>query len=287
LKALGFIIHTNILIAFAATALTLATQVQLGMEPRAHIYLALIFLATLLDYNLHRFLTIYYKHEAVKNEKLKWATEHLYIFIVLIILSFGGLIVVLFLVRSEILYLLIPLALLSFLYSFPLPGKQKRNFRLLKIPGMKTFLIALVWTGATVLIPVFFENQSFANLQITLLLAERFTFIFAIAIPFDIRDLEEDTLSSLKTLPVMLGESNSMKISNIFMLLSLSIATFHYVDAKMLFVLPAYLFSIVSTLIFINYKPLKNAAFYHHGILDGSILLHGLLIFSSFYLALW
>ena len=284
MKALGFIIHSNILIALAALALTLATQVQLGMKPQAHAYLAVIFLATLFDYNLHRYLTLYNKPEAVKNDKLKWAKEHLNIFIALIISSFGGLVVVLFYVKTAILYLLVPLALLSFFYSFPFPGKQKRNFRLLKITGMKTFLIALVWTGATVLMPVLFADKPFDHLQIVLLFAERFTFIFAIAIPFDIRDMETDSLASLSTIPIVYGEKNAMIISNIALLLSLSIASFHYQDMKMAFILPAYVFSIATTFIFINTKSIKNMTFYHHGILDGSILLQGILISLSIYI---
>jgi 4-hydroxybenzoate polyprenyltransferase len=286
MKVLGFIIHSNILIALAALALTLATQVQIGMEPRAHAYLTIIFLATLFDYNLHRYLTLYNKPEAVKNDKLKWAKEHLNTFVAVIILSVGGLVVALFFVKAEILFLLVPLAILSFLYSFPFPGKQKRNFRLMKIPGMKTFLIAFVWTGATVMIPVFFENKPFDHLHIILLFAERFTFIFAIAIPFDIRDMETDSLASIRTIPIVYGEKNALNISNVALLLSLSIASFHYLDMKMVFILPAYLFSIVTTFIFINTKAIKNMTFYHHGILDGSILLHGLLIFVSFYLTL-
>jgi 4-hydroxybenzoate polyprenyltransferase len=151
---------------------------------------------------------------------------------------------------------------------------------------MKTFLIAVVWTGATVMIPVFFENKPFDHLQIMLLFAERFTFIFAIAIPFDIRDMETDSLASIRTIPIVYGEKKALNISNVALLLSLSIASFHYLDMKMVFILPAYVFSIITTFILINTKAIKNMAFYHHGILDGSILLHGLLIFVSFYLTL-
>jgi len=282
-KVLGFIIHSNILIALSALALTLATQVQLGMEPRAHVYLAVIFLATLFNYNLHRYLTFYRNPNADKNDKLKWVKEHLNTFVALILLSFGGLVVVLFYVKPEILYLLVLLAILSFLYSFSFPGKHKRNFRLLKIPGMKTFLIAFVWTGATVLIPVLSEDKSFGHLQIILLFAERFTFIFAIAIPFDIRDMETDAQASLSTIPIVYGEKNALNISNVALLLSLSIAIFHYLDMKMAFILPAYTLSIVTVFIFTNTKAIKDMPFYHHGILDGSILLHGLLISLSFF----
>ena len=283
MKVLGFIIHSNILIALSALALTLATQVQLGMQPRAHAYLAVIFLATLFNYNLHRYLTFYKNPNSDKNDKLKWAKEHLNTFVALILLSFGGLVVVLFFVKTEILYLLVLLAILSFLYSFSFPGKHKRNFRLLKIPGMKTFLIAFVWTGATVLIPVLSEDKSFGHLQIILLFAERFTFIFAIAIPFDIRDMETDAQASLSTIPIVYGEKNALNISNVALLLSLSIAIFHYLDMKMAFILPAYTLSIVTVFIFTNTKAIKDMPFYHHGILDGSILLHGLLISLSFF----
>jgi 4-hydroxybenzoate polyprenyltransferase len=286
LKALGFIIHSNILIALAALALTLATQVQLGIKPELNSYLAIIFLATLFDYNLHRYLAIYNNPAAIKNDKLKWAAEHISVFILLIISSFSALVVVLLFGRIEILYLLVPLAFLSFLYSFPFPGKQKRHFRMLKITGMKTFLIAFVWSSATVLIPIFCDNQSFSILQIMLLFAERFTFIFGIAIPFDIRDMEADARSLLNTIPIKFGERNALKISNIVLLLSLSIATFHYLTVNMLFVLPAYFFSIVSTYIFINNKAIKTMTFYYHGILDGSILFHGMLISLSFYITL-
>jgi 4-hydroxybenzoate polyprenyltransferase len=284
LKALSFIIHSNILIALAALALTLASQVQLGMKPSLHPYLAAIFFATLFDYNLHRYLAIRNRPESATIDKLKWTTEHPLIFRTLIISSLVGLVVVLFFLRKEILFLLIPLSVLSFLYSFPLPGKKKHNVRLLQLTGMKTLLIAIVWSGVTVLIPVFFGEQSFGFKQIVFLFAERFTFIFAIAIPFDIRDIEADTLSKLRTIPIAFGENRALKISSVALLLSLCIAIIHYLNAQMIFILPAYLFSVVSTLIFINNKAIKRLPFYHHGILDGSIVLHGALIFLSFYL---
>lgn len=250
------------------------------MNLRLHPYLAAIFLATLFDYNLHRYLTIN-KPEADTGDKFKWDREHLKLIKVLIISSSAGLVFILFFVRMEILFLLVPLAVLSFLYSFPFPGKQKSNFRLLRITGMKTFLIALVWTGATVLVPIFFEVQSFSYLQILLLFAERFTFIFAIAIPFDIRDMKADAISGLKTIPIVFGENIALKISKIALLFSLSIASFHYLDANLIFILPAYLLSILITFIFINNNRLKETTYYYHGMLDGCILLHGILIFLS------
>jgi 4-hydroxybenzoate polyprenyltransferase len=286
LKALSFIIHSNILIAFAALSLALSTQVQLGLKPEANAYLAVIFFAALLDYNFHRFKAVNNKPEAFRTEKLKWAAEHHTHLKTLLFASFTGLVISMLFVRIEVLFVLIPLAILSILYSFSFPGKQKHHSHLLKITGMKTLMIAFVWSSATVFAPALQEGQSFGYQQIALLFAERFTFIFAIAIPFDIRDVETDKISSLRTIPVHFGENNALKISNIALLLSLSFAAFHYFYSNLIFILPAYSLSIILSLMFINNKPLKNAAFYYHGILDGCILLHGILISLSFYLTL-
>jgi len=286
LKVLRFIIYSNLLLAFAAVSLTLASQVLLGIKPHANAYLAVIFFSTLLDYNFHRLRAISKNPEASGIGKLKWTVANVQLLKILLVAFLAGFVISLFYTGLEIMYLLAPLALLSLLYSFSYTGKYKKSFRLFRIPGMKTILIAFIWTTATVFVPVLQSENSITNSHILLLYAERFTFIFAIAIPFDIRDMEADALSSLKTLPVTFGESNALKISNIFLLLSIVIVAFHYMDANMLFVLPAYLFSIACTFIFINNKTLKNTAFYHHGILDGSILMQGILILLSFYLTL-
>jgi 4-hydroxybenzoate polyprenyltransferase len=286
MKDLGFIIHSNILLALAAVALTLASQVQVGTKPHSEAYLAVIFFSTLLDYNFHRLRAVSNNPEANGIGKLKWSSGHLKLVKLLIIIAFTGFVISLFYSGFEILYLLLPLAFLSLLYSFTYTGKRKQNFRLLRIPGMKTILIAFIWTTATVFVPVLQSESAINYSNIVMLCAERFTFIFAIAIPFDIRDVETDRLSLLKTIPIHFGESNAIKISNIALLLSLLIAGFHYFDTKMIFILPTYVISIFITLFFINTKTLKNAAFYHHGILDGCILLHGMMIFASFYLTL-
>jgi 4-hydroxybenzoate polyprenyltransferase len=283
LKALGFIINSNIFISVAAVSLALATQVQLGGKPHLHAYLAVIFFATLFDYNLHRYIAVYNKPEAFQIKKFKWATKHPKLLKILIISSFAGFGITLFFVRIEVLYLLVSLAFLSFLYSIPGLGRHKNRTGLTGITGMKTLLIAFVWTSATVLLPILQEGFSSDYTNAFLVFAERFAFIFAIAIPFDIRDMKADSLAMFKTIPIVLGENNALRIANIALLLSISIAIFHYLEMSMIFLIPAYVFSIVSTFIFINSKSLKSLAFYYHGILDGCIFINGTLIYISFY----
>jgi 4-hydroxybenzoate polyprenyltransferase len=284
LKALRFIINANILIAVAAVSLAIATQVQLGLSPQFQAYLVVIFLASLFDYNLHRIIAVHFKKGLSISGKEKWASEHQVLLKIIIVITSVGLVVSLFFVKSVVFFMLAPLALLSFLYSIPIPGKQKRQSWLLGIPGMKTLLIAIVWTSATVLIPVLQSGPLLNNKSAMLIFIERFTFIFAIAIPFDIRDIAADKLAGIKTIPLTFGEKPALVFSNIVMGISLTVAFFHYLAESMTFILPAYFISVGLTLYLINSTKMKSLPFYHHGILDGSIILHGILISFSFLL---
>lgn len=283
MKAISFIINTNIFIALAAVSLTFASQVQLGLHPEFHAYIFLIFFATLLDYTLHRFLAVYKNPNAAKIEKYHWASIHLTILKSVLIISLAGILATSVLVKPEILFLLILLAFISGIYS--LAGVKNNYFKskIRRITGLKTVLIALVWSAVTVLVPAIQSANNFINRDVWIVFAERFTFIFAIAIPFDIRDLAIDAQSQFKTIPEVVGERNALKISGFALLLSLLIALTYYLCSGMLFILPAYFLSIICTFIFINSKALKKLNFYYHGILDGSILLHGVLILLCFY----
>lgn len=254
------------------------------MRPHYQAYLAVIFFATLLDYNFHRFWSIHNNPEAVGIEKFKWATEHQGLLKTLILISLSGLAAALFFVSVKILLVLILLAVIPLVYSFPFSGKEKNKSPLLKITGLKTIMIALAWAVATVFIPVLQTGNSITFSHVLLLFLERFMFIFAIAIPFDIRDLQFDVHSRMKTIPIVFGEKSALKVSNIALLLSLLIAAYHYQGLNMIFILPAYLFSIISTFIFINNKAIKKLPLYYHGILDGCIFIYGLLIVASYYL---
>ncbi|HMG08270.1 MAG TPA: UbiA family prenyltransferase, partial [Mucilaginibacter sp.] len=81
------------------------------------------------------------------------------------------------------------------------------------IPGLKPFLITLVWTMSCVLFPVLEVLHRHTNdismRDTTILIAKRFLFIGALTIPFDIRDLFDDRTQGLKTIPVAWGEKNA------------------------------------------------------------------------------
>jgi 4-hydroxybenzoate polyprenyltransferase len=118
-----------------------------------------------------------------------------------------------FLVSTESRILLIFLSIISIAYSLPLFSLGDKKFGLRNIPGLKQFLITLVWTMSTVLLPVLeAQDMNLTNISLrdtTILLAKRFLFIAALTVPFDIRDLFEDRESGLKTVPVVIGEKRA------------------------------------------------------------------------------
>jgi len=277
------IINSNIYISLAAVLLTIETQIQLGMEPQLHPYLFIIFFATLFEYNMHRFITVITNKEALKSDKHKWVRENLKAFYLLVFCSVAGFIFVAFLAKKEVLITLGPIAILTMFYSIPVFGNKKSIFRLREIPYLKIFLIAFVWSASTILLPIIQSDSSFNKTHVIAMLAERFFFVFAITIPFDIRDIEADKQAGLKTIPILFNEKKSNNISYLSLFIFFIISFFHYQLQHSWFIIWAFSISALTTFLFLKVKRIRKITFYHYGILDGTMLLQGLLVLAFHY----
>jgi hypothetical protein len=114
-----------------------------------------------------------------------------------------------------------PFALATIFYVIPLwsKGKNLRN-----VVSLKLFLIAFSWAGVTVLFPLIHEEITFSsNVWITFF--QRFLFIVAVTIPFDIRDLNFD-LPEIRTLPQIIGINNSKYVGTIALFLFFALEFF-------------------------------------------------------------
>lgn len=278
------LINSNIYISLAAVLFTIETQIQLGMSPQWHPYLFLIFFATLCEYNVHRFITVIAHKEALNSEKHKWVKDNLIAFYALVILSVAGFIVTAFMAKIEVLITLAPIAALTLLYSIPVYGNKKSIFRLREIPYLKIFIISFTWSATTVLLPLIKTGQNYDTTHVILMLIERFVFVFAITIPFDIRDMEADRAAGTKTIPLLLGEKRSMLISYTCILIFLAISLFHYSILNQGFIAMAMVISAISTFVFLKWGAAKQYALYHYAILDGTIILQGLLVVAISFL---
>lgn len=90
------------------------------------------------------------------------------------------------------------LAVLTGLYAVPVSGKTLRN-----LSGMKIFIIALVWAGSTVILPLI-EADKILDMDSLIDFIQRLMLVLALTLPFEIRDLKFDD-EELGTIPQQIG----------------------------------------------------------------------------------
>jgi 4-hydroxybenzoate polyprenyltransferase len=207
-----FLLFSNVFMALCAVAQGLVVFYLIGSRP-LYTICALLFVSTVAIYNFSILLTKPKNPEKSENRRVRWFFAHHRLMVTVTIVAILSLIPLFFLISMESRILLIFLAIISFAYSLPLFSLGDQKFGLRNIPGLKQFLITLVWTMSTVLLPVLeAQDMHLTNISLrdtTILLAKRFLFIAALTVPFDIRDLFEDRESGLKTVPVAIGEKRA------------------------------------------------------------------------------
>lgn len=103
-------------------------------------------------------------------------------------------------IEKKTLFAIVILVLLTGLYAIPMLPKS-RNLR--SLGGLKIFMVAIVWAGATVCLPVI-EAKVVFSWDVGIETIQRLLLVLVLLVPFEIRDLKYDSLE-LKTLPQRLG----------------------------------------------------------------------------------
>lgn len=139
------------------------------------------------------------------------------------------------------------LVLLTGLYALPVLPKAK-NLR--SWGGLKIFVVALVWAGASVVLPVFSSDLS-VTWDVGIETFQRFVLVLILLIPFEIRDLVYDKIE-LRTLPQRYGLANT-KIFGGFATLVFFFSTFLLDElTSRAVVLKGVLFLILGIMIFVT-----------------------------------
>lgn len=118
---------------------------------------------------------------------------------------------------------LIPLAIITFGYTLKVLLWNGNYISLREIPGLKSFLISFVVACITVLMPAISIKQEdiISDQELILRFAERFFFIVALSIPFDIRDIKRDKEREITSLPILVGANNAKVAAVVSLLFSL------------------------------------------------------------------
>ncbi len=270
-----YLVFYNVFIAFAAAALTLETQILVGLKINPDVSVAFVFFSTVFIYNISR-IHLFMEGETVWS-LCKNRTSYCLTTLVALFASMASLLML----DRQLLVVIIPLGIISIGYSMPF-FKKMTNFHLRQIPGLKIFLIAFVWGVATVTIPAMQSNIEI-DFNVLIIMLRRMLFIFAITIPFDIRDRLEDTNHKIKTIPVLVGEKVSKKIALTALFLFSCLLTINYDSDNSMWYFkiqdsayPLFISAIIAGLCVLK-SPVSNRYFYLV-VLDGTMILQFLLV---------
>lgn len=257
-------LYSSLHIALCAGLLGIETYVVLRKEVNLSIILCLS-LGTLAVYALHRIVGIKKTVKLSNQGRFKIIAKyrsHLFIYFILSSLAF---VYFIFSLEKFQFILFLAACLPTLLYILPIFPKGKR---LRDYPFVKIFVIAIVWSYLTIVVPV--GGQ--LNQMLLFLIIERILFFLAITIPFDIRDLKVDSNIGVLTLVHRLGLKRSKQLAILFLLICSTIIiylfTFQHIELEYLAALfIVYLVSII----LIAYSHPKKHDWYFTGLIDGTI----------------
>ena len=281
---IDLILYSNLWIALAALAMAAQTQFLLRGHLEATPLLGFIFTATLLLYAVHRMFGLN-RAKPFKGSGRYFVIQRFksHIFLYALIAGLGTLYCYIQMPLRLQLGVLAP-SLLSIGYVVPLFGKQRRlrDFNFVKI-----FLIAVAWSWITVLLPASELGMS-GNFVVIIMSIERALFIFAITIPFDIRDLEIDRYNGVKTLPLAWGVNRSKQMAYIalsmfvcLIALNVSMSAYSYSTAFALFI------SAALSGVLVYYSGRFSNDYYYTGLVDGMMASQSVLVYSLHFILFW
>jgi len=258
-KIVGSLIHTNLFLSLCVTSLVFETYLILYQKIPNLEYSFLLFCSTLLLYCFHRVFRFDFR---AKEEQLAVS--------------------LLFFVSWSVILPLLPIALISLAYTVPCIPTRKGLIRLRDVPGMKILLISFVLGLTTVLLPVLANSDIAAVTKPEFLFVffRRVLFIFAITIPFDIRDMQYDREMGTRTLPVIFGVTTAKRIALTALAMFCGLALFQYIfmeGAGLVYFLALILSASVTAIIVIKSNEKREDVFYSVFV-EGMMLLQCLLV---------
>ena len=280
-KFINLLLYGNFWIALAALSLIGHTSFIFRGQFVLDALVGFSFFGTLCLYAIHRIIGMSKAHEYFQLNRYTVITRYkFHIELYAVLGAIGAGLCFLFLKSNTQLAVVIP-SLLSLAYVLPIFGNKKR---LRDLDDIKIFLVAGVWAWITVILPAV-EYELLPYRGIVLCFIERTLFVFAITLPFDIRDLSVDGQTQVKTIPGRIGIYKSKILSAFCLLGAMSIAIvcwweFYYTFPILVALVVLYLF----TLGLIILTKQERSDYFFTGWLDGTMVLSGVLVgIASYY----
>ena len=214
----NFYIYSSIHVSLAVFSLSWITLLEFGISYDKSL-LYFIFFASISGYNFVKYFGMAKFH----HRKLATWLKAIQLF------SFCSFLLMCYYLfkLQEIAYVgILSFGIITFFYAMPLLPRNflPRQQNLRNIGGIKVYLIAFVWSGVTVILPVM-NNYFVIDTYVILTFIQRFIFVIVLMIPFEIRDLRYDS-QSLKTIPQKIGLRNTKMMGVMLLLVFFAIEFF-------------------------------------------------------------
>ncbi len=186
-RVFSFYVNSSIHVALAVLSLVMITEIEFELKISKTLY-GFVFFGAITGYNFVKYAAVAGLHHRSLTDSLK--TIQVFSILCFVILLFFSL-------RQsfETLCATAVFGMLTLLYAVPfLRKKNLRNFS-----GLKIFIVAIVWAGVTVIVPLIAAKEEYVAAHAITFLQRTFI-VIALTIPFEIRDLPYDK-PTLNTLP--------------------------------------------------------------------------------------
>lgn len=213
-KLFNFYLDSSIHIGLSVYVLTYSTLILFGL-PYDEAVLYFTFYGAIVTYN-------FIKYGSSAKQYFFVATKYMKIIQFLSFVCFVLAMFYAYQLQPKTLLIAIGLSLLSSLYIIPFLPNRK-NFRTLA--GFKISIVALCWTGVTVLLPLVNADMFVIDTKVLLTCLQRFVLVLILMIPFEISDMSYDE-EGLGTLPQRIGITRTKQIAYVWILLFLGLDYF-------------------------------------------------------------
>ncbi len=211
-KLFDFYLNASIHVALAVYSLVRITEIYFDLNYNEPLnYFA--FYATITGYNFVKYFGIAKFHHRSLTQNLKIIQIFSLICFLLLCYYASQLALNTLLVYSAF-------GLLTVLYAIPFLSGFQKSLR--GVSYLKIVVVALVWSGVTVILPLFDTGEELLNSTVIWMTIQRFLLVCVLILPFDIRDLQFDAIS-LQTIPRKIGVEKTKKLGYILLLFSLFI----------------------------------------------------------------
>lgn len=205
---LNFYINSSIHVALAVYSLAWITLLEFDV-PYNEAILYFIFYASITGYNFVKYFGVAKFHHRSLTNWLK--AIQIFSFFCFLLMCYYA-----FQLSTKTLFYIIGFGGITFLYAIPFLPKRlfldsQHNLR--SIGGLKIYLIALVWSGVTVFLPLIHNGFSI-NSDVVITGIQRYIFIVVLMLPFEIRDLRYDSIK-LSTVPQKIGVKQTKLIGSL------------------------------------------------------------------------